>query len=95
MYFTVKHVSRGGDHQFWQTDCVHCAPRNCNPCVEYDRTVTFYTGPSHLRIEIDDGEVYVMNDQGQTVQRYRLEAAGTGSAAASPEDIEVERATAA
>lgn len=83
--FTIKKVSRNGTEVFWETPEFSVDARYPDDSMrpaDYprfvnwdDRIMRFFpsTGGAETElVQIEDGEVYVMNATGKTVDRFRL-----------------------
>jgi hypothetical protein len=96
MYFTVKCVGPDGTHQFFQTAEVIATPSD-KVSPPQAATVSFHYGPRNDYVEMHEGEIFVMNDQGKTVERYRLAAgfARDGDTVTTAPGVPAERTKAA
>lgn len=76
--FTLKHVTPYGNEAIYETEEIMYTPRaehlpHTNPALGPSTGQLWYTSRSTgERVDLNDGNVYVMNDHGSTVGKYDL-----------------------
>jgi len=75
--FTIKHSTDKGDHIFFGYDVKYTnnsesIANSKNPDAKVTHHFTVMTSEGRVTHFLNDGMVYVMNDHGSTVAKYRM-----------------------
>ena len=70
--FTVKHINHKGYEEIRPATNTLFFPRIEEPDYEEPPHFTFYNPDLHMWVDITEGTVFVMNEEGKTVGNYGL-----------------------